>query len=60
MAIKTEKLESGLIRTYSDRSVMIRQNDTGIEYVEAVDPADSWRTYMETTTPILAPEPLNA
>jgi len=52
MAIEAEKLESGLIRTYSDRGMMIRQNGTGIEYCEAVDPADSGRTYMETKTPI--------
>lgn len=60
MAIKTEKLESGLIRTYSDRGVMIQQHGTGIEYCEAVDPADSGRTYAETKTPIPTPEPLDA
>lgn len=37
-----------LIRTYSDQDYMIRQNETGALYCEAVDPQNSGRTYEET------------
>ena len=37
-----------LIRTYSDQNYMIRQNETGALYCEAVDPQNSGRTYEET------------
>ena len=37
-----------LIRTYSDQNYMIRQNETGALYCEAVDPQNSSRTYEET------------
>lgn len=37
-----------LIRTYSDQNYMIRQNETGALYCEAVDPQNSGRTYKET------------
>lgn len=37
-----------LIRTYSDEDYMIRQNETGALYCEAVDPQNSGRTYEET------------
>ena len=49
--IKTETLEKNgrtLIRTYSDAGYRIRQDGTGAVYDEAVDPADSGRTYTET------------
>lgn len=36
------------IRTYSDSGYMIKQDGTGALYSEAVDPADSGRTYTET------------
>jgi len=52
MTIKTEILDSGLVRTYSSAGMMIRQAGTGIEYAEAVDPPDSGRSYVETETPI--------
>lgn len=41
-----------LVRTYSDASLMIRQDGTGAVYAEAVDPVGSGRTYSETDTPI--------
>ena len=41
-----------LYRTYSDAGMMIRQNETGVEYAEAVDVADAPYTYTETETPI--------
>ena len=36
------------VRAYSDSNLMIRQDSTGNIYSEAVDPADSGRTYTET------------
>lgn len=45
-----------LYRTYSDTGMMIRQNETGVEYAEAVDVADAPYTYTETETPIKTPE----
>lgn len=41
-----------LIKTYSDRGVMIRQDETGDLYAEAVDPDFANRTYTETNIPI--------
>ena len=49
--IKTETFEKNgraLVRTYSDTGYRIRQDGTGAVYDEAVDPADSGRTYAET------------
>ena len=51
--IKTENyktLSNGtkLIRTYSDTGHYIIQNDTGIEYSEAIDPISMNRTYSES------------
>ena len=45
-----------LYRTYSDAGMMIRQNETGAEYAEAVDVADAPYTYTETETKIKVPE----
>ena len=39
-----------LIRTYSDSGHYIRRD--GVQYAEAIDPADSGRTYTETDVPI--------
>ena len=41
-----------LNRTYSDEGFYILQNETGIEYSEAVDVADAPYTYTETDKPI--------
>ena len=49
--IRTETKE-GLVRTYSDTGLRIRQNETGAVYDEAVDPVGSGRTYSETDEPI--------
>lgn len=49
--IKTETFEKNgrtLVRTRSDAGYRIRQDGTGAVYDEAVDPADSGRTYTET------------
>lgn len=43
-----------LYRTYSDAGMMIRQNETGVEYAEAVDVADAPYTYTETDTKVPA------
>ena len=42
--------------TYSDAGMMIRQNETGVEYIEAIDVEGAPYTYTETETPIETPE----
>ena len=37
-----------LYRTYSDAEMMIRQNETGVEYAEAIDVEGASYTYTET------------
>lgn len=46
-----------LYRTYSDAGHIILQEQTGIEYVEAIDVEGSGYTYTETTTPADVEEP---
>ena len=41
-----------LYRTYSDAGMMIRQNETGAEYAEAIDVEGAPYTYTETDEPI--------
>ena len=48
-----------LYRTYSDAGMMIRQNETGVEYAEAIDVEGAPYTYTETETPIEKPELTN-
>ena len=45
--IKQEILENGLVKTYSDSGKYIIQNETGVEYIEAVDVANK-HTYTES------------
>lgn len=48
------RMEDGgwvLVRTYSDAGMMIRQDETGDLYEEAVDPEHTGRTYTETDIP---------
>lgn len=45
-----------LYRTYSDAEMMIRQNETGVEYAEAIDIEGATYTYAETETPIEKPK----
>ena len=55
--IKTELImvdERQLRRTWSDAGFMIERD--GAMYSEAVDPADTNRTYVETDVPIEAEE----
>ena len=46
--------EDGVVleRTSSDAGYMIRQDDTGALYSEAIDPRAEGRTYTETDLPI--------
>ena len=47
--IKTEQLDINgkeFVRTYSDRGLMVERD--GVLYEEAVDPADTKRTYTES------------
>lgn len=41
-----------LFKTYSDEGMLILQNETGIEYGEAIDVEDAPYTYTETDKPI--------
>ena len=53
MAIVTESIvinSRSFVRTYSDKGYMIERD--GVHYSEAVDPANSGRTYTETNEPI--------
>ena len=45
-----------LYRTYSDAGMIIRQNETGVEYAEAIDVEGASYTYTETETQIETPE----
>ena len=45
-----------LYRTYSDAGMMIRQNETGAEYAEAIDVEGATYTYEETGMSIDADE----
>ncbi len=47
--IVQERIEGrNLIKTYSDSGFLIRQEQTGIEYAEAIDIENSGYTYIET------------
>ena len=51
--IQTEFLKDGaLIRHFSDKDMLIKQNETGIEYSEAIDIVPCKYTYSETDMPI--------
>lgn len=58
MAIVVERIEghTDLIKTYSDTGMMIRQEQTGAVYGEAVDVENSGFTYVETDVPIESDE----
>lgn len=51
-----EILNDRLVRHYSDKGMMIKQVETGIEYADAVDVIPCRYTYEETETPIEATE----
>lgn len=41
-----------LFRNYSDRNVYIRQDQTGVEYADAIDVETAQYSYIETDKPI--------
>ena len=49
---RTRKDGVNLYRTYSDEGFYILQNETGIEYDEAIDVENAPYTYSETDKPI--------
>jgi hypothetical protein len=51
-----EIISETLVRTYSDRNVMIHGGFPEGDYAEAIDPISAGRTYTETNIPIPAPE----
>ena len=54
MAIVVERIEGStdLIKTYSDKGMMILQEQTGDMYSEAIDVDYAGYTYVETDIPI--------
>ena len=51
-----EQINETLIKTYSDRGVMIHGGFPEGDYVEAIDPISLGRTYTETDPPISSEE----
>lgn len=49
---KTREDGVSLYRTYSDKGMMILQNETGVTYAEAIDVENAPYTYTETDEPI--------
>lgn len=49
---RTRKDGVNLYRTYSDAGMYILQNETGVEYSEAIDVGGAPYTYTETDKPI--------
>ena len=58
MAIIVERIEGStdLIKTYSDKGMMLLQEQTGAMYGEAIDVDYAGYTYIETDIPIDADE----
>lgn len=50
--IRTEQLDDGRIRHFSDRDMHIRQVETGLLYGDAIDVQPCRYTYEETDLPI--------
>ena len=51
--IHTEYLNNGtLIKHYSDRAVLLLQNETGAKYADPIDVVPCRYTYTETDEPI--------
>ena len=58
MVIYQEISGTDLVRAYSNSKMMIRQDETGNLYSEAIDPVYMNRTYTETDIPIEEDEEL--
>ncbi len=57
--IQIEYLNNGtLVKHYSDKGVMLLQNETGVKYADPIDVVPCAYTYTETEEPIEAEEPL--
>ena len=54
-----EQIENDLVKTYSDKGVMIRKKGTEEIYSEAIDPKKFNREYEETDIPIEPDEPID-
>lgn len=52
MAVIYEPYGEGLVRAYSDKGMFIHGGCPEDDYVDAVDPVDQHRTYVETNIPI--------
>lgn len=52
MAVIREVINERLERHYSDKGLVIRQEETGVEYSDAVDLIPCRYTYTETDKPI--------
>ena len=58
--IKTEYLNNGtLIKHYSDKGVLLLQNETGNKYSDPIDIVPCQYTYSETDEPIETEEETN-
>lgn len=56
--LREELIDGGkFVRHYSDTKMMIKQDETGCLYDEAVDLVPCRYTYTETDEPIPEPEP---
>ena len=51
-----EQIDENIVRTYSDRNVMIHGGFPEADYTEAYDPISLGRTYTETDIPIPSEE----
>lgn len=54
-----EQIENDLVKTYSDKGMMIRKKGTEELYSEAIDPKKFNREYEETDIPIEQHEELD-
>ena len=55
--IVEEIISEKLVRHYSDENMMIKQNETGILYSDAIDTIPCRYTYEETDILISTPNP---
>lgn len=54
--IVQENIGNNLVKTYSDKGMMIKGGDPEGLYDIAIDPIELHRTYIETDIPIEQPE----
>lgn len=51
-----EEIGNGLVKTYSDKGMLIKGGVPEGLYAEAIDPKELGRVYVETDEPIPQPE----